>query len=106
METVISTNKLGLGDLLRYWRESCRKSQLNLALDSGLSQRHLSFIENGRSIMIPSSPAFIFGFWSHSPFRYCRRRHRSERLLHAGGHRAFFLPGLGPFGPGLEISAD
>jgi transcriptional regulator with XRE-family HTH domain len=50
MDTVISTNKQGLGDLLRYWRESCHKSQLNLSLDSGLSQRHLSFIENGRSI--------------------------------------------------------
>jgi transcriptional regulator with XRE-family HTH domain len=50
MDTVISTNQQGLGDLLRYWRESCRKSQLGLSLDSGLSQRHLSFIENGRSI--------------------------------------------------------
>jgi transcriptional regulator with XRE-family HTH domain len=50
MNTVISTSKQGLGELLRYWRETCRKSQLDLSLDSGLSQRHLSFIENGRSI--------------------------------------------------------
>lgn len=50
MDTVISTDQQGLGDLLRYWRENSRKSQLSLSLDSGLSQRHLSFIENGRSI--------------------------------------------------------
>jgi transcriptional regulator with XRE-family HTH domain len=50
MNTVISTTRQGLGDLLRYWRERCGKSQLDLSLGSGLSQRHLSFIENGRSI--------------------------------------------------------
>jgi transcriptional regulator with XRE-family HTH domain len=50
MNTVISPTKQGLGELLRYWRESRGKSQLDLSLDSGLSQRHLSFIENGRSV--------------------------------------------------------
>jgi transcriptional regulator with XRE-family HTH domain len=39
-----------LGDLLRYWREVRGKSQFNLSLDTGGSQRHLSFIENGRSV--------------------------------------------------------
>jgi transcriptional regulator with XRE-family HTH domain len=50
MSTVIPTTKQGLGELLRYWRKTRSKSQLDLSLDSGLSQRHLSFIENGRSI--------------------------------------------------------
>ena len=38
-----------LGVLLRYWRNLRGKSQLDLSLDSGMSQRHLSFIESGRS---------------------------------------------------------
>ena len=35
--------------LLRHWREVRGTSQLELALDAGISQRHLSFIESGRS---------------------------------------------------------
>jgi transcriptional regulator with XRE-family HTH domain len=38
------------GALLRHWRDMRGKSQLDLSLDSGLSQRHLSFIECGRSV--------------------------------------------------------
>ena len=38
-----------LGDLLRHWRNLRGKSQFDLSLDTGGSQRHLSFIENGRS---------------------------------------------------------
>lgn len=38
-----------LGDLLRDWRQRRRTSQLALALDAGISSRHLSFIETGRS---------------------------------------------------------
>lgn len=40
----------GLGPILRMWRERRRVSQLALALDAGVSARHLSFIETGRSI--------------------------------------------------------
>jgi len=36
-------------DLLRNWRTRRRLSQLELALDAGLSQRHISFLETGRS---------------------------------------------------------
>lgn len=39
-----------LGDLLRYWRQKRGKSQLDLSLDTGISQRHLSFVESGRSV--------------------------------------------------------
>lgn len=38
-----------LGELLRYWRRERGKSQLDLAMDTGISQRHLSFVESGRS---------------------------------------------------------
>ena len=35
--------------LLRQWRQRRRRSQLDLALDTGISARHLSFVETGRS---------------------------------------------------------
>jgi transcriptional regulator with XRE-family HTH domain len=38
-----------LGDLLRHWRARRGLSQLELSADIGVSQRHLSFIESGRS---------------------------------------------------------
>jgi transcriptional regulator with XRE-family HTH domain len=37
------------GSLLRQWRQRRRLSQMDLALDSGVSTRHLSFLETGRS---------------------------------------------------------
>lgn len=40
---------LACGALLRSWRDARKRSQMNLALDAGVSQRHLSFIESGRS---------------------------------------------------------
>jgi transcriptional regulator with XRE-family HTH domain len=38
-----------VGSLLREWRTRRRRTQLELALDAGVSARHLSFIETGRS---------------------------------------------------------
>lgn len=40
----------GLGELLRHWRNLRGKSQFDLSLDTGGSQRHISFIESGRSV--------------------------------------------------------
>jgi transcriptional regulator with XRE-family HTH domain len=37
------------GDLLRTWRQRRRMSQLDLALEAEISQKHLSFVESGRS---------------------------------------------------------
>ncbi|MDB5807629.1 MAG: family transcriptional regulator [Betaproteobacteria bacterium] len=37
------------GDLLRYWRAKRGLSQLDLAGEAAISQRHLSFLESGRS---------------------------------------------------------
>jgi transcriptional regulator with XRE-family HTH domain len=39
-----------LGTLLRHWRDMRGTSQFDLSLDTGVSQRHLSFIESGRSV--------------------------------------------------------
>jgi transcriptional regulator with XRE-family HTH domain len=38
-----------VGAMLRDWRRRRRLSQLELALESGVSSRHLSFVETGRS---------------------------------------------------------
>jgi transcriptional regulator with XRE-family HTH domain len=38
-----------VGHLLRAWRTARGKSQLSLSLEAGISTRHLSFIETGRS---------------------------------------------------------
>ncbi len=38
-----------VGELLRRWRGRRRLSQFELALESGISARHLSFVENGKS---------------------------------------------------------
>ncbi len=46
---MIATAALQTGDYLRVWRERRGMSQLDLALDAEISQRHLSFVESGRS---------------------------------------------------------
>jgi len=38
-----------VGDLIKDWRTRRRMSQLDLALEAGIYQRHLSFVESGRS---------------------------------------------------------
>ena len=49
----------GFPRLLREWRQKRRLSQLDLALSSGVSQRHVSFLESGRAnfaIQLAASP--------------------------------------------------
>src|ERR1700746_1709685 len=38
-----------VGPLLREWRERRRLSQFELALEAGVSARHVSFVETGRA---------------------------------------------------------
>jgi transcriptional regulator with XRE-family HTH domain len=46
----VSTNTdNGVGAILRDWRQRRRLSQLDLSLESGVSTRHLSFVETGRA---------------------------------------------------------
>src|SRR5919112_5156884 len=47
--TTIEQHRRPVGELLRRWRGRRRLSQLELALESGISARHLSFVENGKS---------------------------------------------------------
>ena len=44
------SERADLGPLLRHWRAVRGRSQLDLALEAGISQRHISFIESGRSV--------------------------------------------------------
>lgn len=41
--------RTAFADLLKNWRAKRRLSQLELALNSGVSQRHVSFLESGRA---------------------------------------------------------
>src|SRR3954462_5513143 len=45
----ITLEVMGVGPMIRTWRQRRRLSQMELALDAGVSTRHLSFLETGRS---------------------------------------------------------
>ena len=45
----VVAHRPAVGELLRDWRQRRRLSQLELAVRSGISSRHLSFVETGRS---------------------------------------------------------
>jgi transcriptional regulator with XRE-family HTH domain len=47
--TLLGVNENRVGTMLRDWRQRRRLSQLDLALEAGVSTRHLSFVETGRS---------------------------------------------------------
>ena len=48
MASAVNNNQ-AFGPLLRYWRTQRNFSQLDLALASNVSQRHISFLESGRA---------------------------------------------------------
>lgn len=66
--------------LLKAWRQKRRLSQLDLALESGVSQRHVSFLESGRS---NPSRAMILQL---SETLAVPLRERNEWLVAAGSH--------------------
>jgi transcriptional regulator with XRE-family HTH domain len=45
----MSMTTITIGDHLRSWRQRRRLSQLDLALEAEISQKHLSFVESGRA---------------------------------------------------------
>jgi len=49
VEARVSATTSAVGELLREWRGTQGMSQLDLALEAGVSSRHVSFIETGRS---------------------------------------------------------
>ncbi len=73
----------GVGPLLREWRKRRRLSQLELALDAGISARHLSFVETGRSRPSPEM-VLLLAEQLEIP-----RRERNHLLLAAGHAPAF-----------------
>lgn len=69
--------------LLKAWRQLRRLSQLELALATGVSQRHLSFVESGRAR--PSRELLLaLAETLDLPLREC------NLLLHAGGFAPVF----------------
>jgi transcriptional regulator with XRE-family HTH domain len=91
-----------VGSLLREWREQRRMSQLELALDAGVSARHLSFVETGRSK--PGREMLLrITEQLGVPFR------ERNQLLLAAGHapafreRALEDPELAPVREALEL---
>jgi transcriptional regulator with XRE-family HTH domain len=77
------SSKPQVGPLLREWRKRRRRTQLDLALDAGISMRHLSFVETGRST--PSAKMLLLlAERLDIPFR--DRNH----LLLAAGHAPVF----------------
>lgn len=51
-----------VGELLRDWRQRRHRSQLDLSIDVGVSARHLSFVETGRS---KPSPELVLALAEH-----------------------------------------
>jgi transcriptional regulator with XRE-family HTH domain len=91
-----------VGELLRGWRERRRVTQLQLALDAGVSARHLSFIETGRSQ--PGRETLMQVLEQLKvPFR------EQNRLLLAAGHAPAFPerslddPDLAPVREALDV---
>ncbi len=67
-----------VGPLLREWRKLRRRTQLDLALDAGISARHLSFVETGRSRPSPEMVLLL------SEQLEVPLRERNQLLLAAG----------------------
>jgi transcriptional regulator with XRE-family HTH domain len=78
MSTTSTRPATAVGAMLRDWREDRRRSQLALALDVGVSTRHLSFVETGKA---RPSPELVLAIAEHLDVP---RRERNAMLLAAG----------------------
>jgi transcriptional regulator with XRE-family HTH domain len=91
-----------VGSLLRDWRQRRRLSQLDLALEAGVSARHVSFVETGRSR--PSAEmVLLLAEQLEVPLR-----DRNQLLLAAGyapvyGQRGLDEPEMGAVRDTLEL---
>lgn len=56
------STQVAVGDLLKHWRARRRISQFDLALEAGVSPKHLSFVETGRS---KPSPELLLSLARH-----------------------------------------
>lgn len=93
------------GGLLRHWRTSRRLSQLELALATDVSQRHVSFLESGRAR--PSR-----GMVMRLSEALCVPIRERNALLHAAGFSAAFgrsdlsAPAMTPVREALRFMLD
>jgi transcriptional regulator with XRE-family HTH domain len=71
------------GTLVRDWRVRRRRSQMDLALEVGVSPRHLSFVETGRS---KASPELLLALAEHLEIPLRER----NLILLAGGYAPHF----------------
>jgi transcriptional regulator with XRE-family HTH domain len=96
---------MGVGPLLRDWRRRRHLSQLDLALDAGVSARHLSFVETGRAR--PSAEMVL-----HLAERLGVPLRERNRLLLAAGHAPVFDqrdlddPEMTPIRQALQLILD
>lgn len=97
-----TSTQTGVGALLREWRERRKRTQLDLALDAGVSARHLSFVETGRSS--PSAEMVLLLCEQLAvPFR-----ERNQMLLAAGyapifPERSLQDPEMAPVREALDV---
>ena len=76
------------GALLRRWRDMRGKTQLDLSVDAGISQKHISFVESGRSA--PSRQTLL----DLAQALEIPLRERNELLLAAGYAPVYAESGL------------
>ena len=67
---------LTIGPLMRDWRTRRGRSQLDLSLDVGVSTRHLSFVETGKS---RPSPELVLAVAEHLDVPLRRAQHHAAR---------------------------
>lgn len=84
MTTTQTDSRPTAGDLVRHWRTQRRLTQQDLALQAGVSTRHLSFVETGRS---RPTRSMVLRLCEHLDVPL---RHRNDVLLAAG-----FAPAYG-----------
>jgi transcriptional regulator with XRE-family HTH domain len=78
MALALSASRTSFGDHLRDWRQRRRLSQMELGLRAGVSSKHVSFIETGRS---RPSPEMVLHLAEHLGVPV---RQRNSLLLAAG----------------------
>lgn len=84
----IKTAVRSAGALLRQWRDVRGKTQLDLSFDAGVSQKHISFVESGRSV--PSRQMLL----DLAQALDVPLRERNELLLAAGYAPCYSDPAL------------
>ncbi|MCP3140524.1 helix-turn-helix domain-containing protein [Pyxidicoccus xibeiensis] len=86
--------------LLRYWRGRRGLSQLDLALEAGVSARHLSFLESGRARPGEEMVLRLFSVLA-APLR-----EQNQALLAAGFAPRFPAPALDAMAPEVEQALE